>query len=187
MRFGWMRLRCPTSVATPVLSRQSLVAPPAFPPIQANPSLSRLSSYSCATLICNMRLPGGDVLMKRARVGIGRKFLAQLAVAQHLCELGQDAQVLLGRLFRHQKQEHEADGLAVGRVEWNRLCQAHESPDCLNMRFLLVTSRSRRMFEGGRSLATRFISETRPVRTSRTQKSYPAARKGVEFYTIGAA
>src|SRR5436190_1909204 len=87
MRFGWMRLRCPTSAATPVLSRQSLVAPPAFPPIQANPSLSRLSSYSCATLICNMRLPGGDVLMKRARVGIGRKFLAQLAVAQHLCEL----------------------------------------------------------------------------------------------------
>src|SRR6266446_7641580 len=130
IRLGWMRLRWPTSAATPVLSRQSLVAPPAFPPIQANPSLSRLSSYSCATLICNMRLPGGDVLMKRPRVGIGGKSLAQLTVAQHLCELGQDTQVLLGRLFRHQKQEHEADGLAVGRVEWNRLCQAHESPDC---------------------------------------------------------
>src|SRR5712691_8137637 len=130
MRLGWIRLRWPTSAATPVLSRQSLVAPPAFPPIQANPSLSRLSSYSCATLICNMRLPGGDVLMKRARVGIGRKFLAQLAVAKHLCKLGQDAQVLLGRLFRHQQQEHETDGLAVGRVERNRLCQAHESPDC---------------------------------------------------------
>src|SRR6267378_679058 len=129
MRLGWMRLRCPTSAATPVLSRQSLVAPPAFPPIQANPSLSRLSSYSCATLICNMRLPGGDVLMQRARIGVGREFLAQLAVAQHLCELGQDAQVLLGRLFRHQQQEDQADGLAVGRVERNRLRQAHESPD----------------------------------------------------------
>src|SRR6266849_4310184 len=130
MRLGWMRLRCPTSAATPVLSRQSLVAPPAFPPIQANPSLSRLSSYSCATLICNMRLPGGDVLMKRARIGVCRKFLAQLAVAQHLCELGQYAQMLLGRLFRHQQQEHETHGLAVGRVERNRLCQTHKSPDC---------------------------------------------------------
>src|SRR5436190_17598968 len=129
MRLGWMRLRCPTSAATPVLSRQSLVAPPAFPPIQASPSLSRLSSYSCATLNCNMRLPGGDVLMQSARIGGGREFLAQLAVAQHLCELGQDAQVLLGRLFWHQKQEHEADGLAVGRVEWNRLCKAHEGGD----------------------------------------------------------
>src|SRR5437879_90911 len=129
MRLGWMRLRWPTSAATPVLSRQSLVAPPVFPPVQANPSLSRVSSYSCATLICNMRLPGADVLMKRARIGVGRKFLAQLTVAQHLCELGQDAQVLLGRLFRHQQEEHETDGLAVGRVERNRLCQAHKSPD----------------------------------------------------------
>src|SRR5258708_8323516 len=130
MRLGWMRLRWPTSAATPALSRRSQVAPPAFPPIQASPSFSRLSSYSCATLICNMRLPGGDVLMKRARIGVGREVLAQLAVAQHLCELGQDAQVLLGRLFRHQQQEHETDGFAVGRVERNRLCQAHESPDC---------------------------------------------------------
>src|SRR5258708_33784417 len=129
MRLGWMRLRWPTSAATPVLSRQSRVAPPAFPPIQASPRFSRVSSYSWATLICKMRLPGRDVLMKRARIGVGREFLAQLAVAQHLCELGQDAQVLLGRLFRHQQQEHEADGLAVGRVERNRLCEAHEGAD----------------------------------------------------------
>jgi len=61
-----------------------------------------------------MRLPRGDVLVERARIGVGRESLAQLAVAQHLCELGQDAQVLLGRLLRHQQQEHEADGLAVG-------------------------------------------------------------------------
>src|SRR5882762_7178560 len=129
MRLGWMRLRWPTSAATPALSRRSQVAPPSFTPIQASPSFSRLSSYSCATLICNMRLPGGDVLVKRARIGVGRKFLAQLTVAQHLCKLGQDAQVLLGRLFRHQQQEHQTDGLAVGRVERNRLCQTHKSPD----------------------------------------------------------
>src|SRR5258705_8999538 len=121
MGLGWMRLRWPPSAATPALSRRSQAAPPAFPPIQASPSFSRLSSYSCATLICNMRLPRGDVLMERARIGAGREFLAQLAVAQHLCELGQDAQVLLGRLLRHQQQEHEADGLAVGGVERNRL------------------------------------------------------------------
>src|SRR5882672_4753764 len=48
------------------------------------------------------------------------------AVAQHLCELGQDAEVLLGGLLRYQEQEHEADGLAVGCVERNRLCEAHE-------------------------------------------------------------
>src|SRR2546430_6565965 len=129
MRLGWMRLRCPTSAATPVLSRQSLVAPPAFPPIQASPSLSRLSSYSCATLICNMRLPGGDVLMQSARIGGGREFLGHAPVAQHLCELGQDAQGLLGRLLRHQQQEHQIDRLAVGCVGRNPFRPAHTSPD----------------------------------------------------------
>src|SRR6266496_2310163 len=131
MRLGWMRLRCPTSAATPVLSRQSLVAPPAFPPSQANPSLSRLSSYSCATLICNMGLPGGDVLMERARVGVGRELAAQLAVAQHLRELRQDSKVLFGRLLGHQQHENEIDGLAVGGVEGHGLSEAHKSADRL--------------------------------------------------------
>src|SRR5437764_2916396 len=45
------------------------------------------------------------------------------------------------------------------------------SPACSNMRFLLVTSRSRRMFEGGRSLATRFIETLRIV------QSVPHARR----------
>src|SRR5438094_6243942 len=117
MRLGWMRLRCPTSAATPVLSRQSLVAPPALPPIQASPSLSRLSSYSCATLICNMRLPGGDVLMEQARIGIGGEPLAQFPVAEHLCELRQDLQVLLGSMLGHKQEEDEVDRLAVWRIE----------------------------------------------------------------------
>src|SRR5712691_11629479 len=113
MRLGWMRLRWPTSAAPPALSRHRRVAPPAFAPIQASPSLSRLSSYSCATLICNMGLPSGDVLMKRTRVAVGRKFVAQLAVAQHLRQFGQDPEVLFGRLLGHQQQEHQTDGLAV--------------------------------------------------------------------------
>src|SRR6266700_732159 len=130
-RLGWMRLRWPTSAAASVLSRRSRVAPPAFPPSQASPSLSRLSSYSCATLICNMGLPGGDVLMERARVGVGRELAAQLAVAQHLRELRQDSKVLFGRLLGHQQHENEIDGLAVGGVEGHGLSEVHKSADRL--------------------------------------------------------
>src|SRR5689334_18435408 len=126
-----MRLRCPTSDATSVLSRLSGVAPPAFPPTQASPSFSRLASYSCATLICNMRLPSGDVLVKRARVRIAGKLRAQLAVAQHLGELGEHAQMLLGRVLGHEQQKHEADRFAVGRVERHGLGEANESSDRL--------------------------------------------------------
>src|SRR5262245_3284035 len=129
MRLGWMRLRWPTSAATSELSRRSDAALPALPPIQASPSLSRLSSYSCATLICNMRLPGGDVLMHRARVGISRELRAEFAVAQHLRKLGEHAQVLLGRLLGHEEQEYQIDRLAVGGVEGHRLGEAHEGAD----------------------------------------------------------
>src|SRR6266436_4185087 len=130
-RFGWMRLRWPTSAAPSALSRRNQVAPPAFPPIQASPSLSRLSSYSCATLICSMGLPGGDVLMECARVCVRRELFAQLAIAQHLRELRQDLQMLFGRLLGHEQHEHETDGLAVRRVERHRLSQADKSADRL--------------------------------------------------------
>src|SRR5262252_6016089 len=131
MRLGWMRLRCPTSAAPSELSRRSAVAPPALPPIQASPSFARLSSYSCATLICNMRLPGGDVLVNRARVGIARELRAEIAVAQHLRELGEHSQVLLRRLLRYQEQEHQVHRLAVGGVERYRLGEANEGADRL--------------------------------------------------------
>src|SRR5580765_366231 len=51
------------------------------------------------------------------------------------------------------------------------------------MRFLLVTSRSRRMFDGGRSFAIRFIEdlEARPLWCTGHRAD---CRKGVEFYTI---
>src|SRR5437879_4177697 len=53
------------------------------------------------------------------------------------------------------------------------------SPACSNMRFLLVTSRSRRMFDGGRSLAIRFIETLKigQFGRSRAQKPCPAAGK----------
>src|SRR3974390_272080 len=126
-----MRFRWPTSAATSALSRRRTVEPPALPPIQASLSCSRLSSYSCATLICNMRLPGCDVLVNRARVGVAGECRAQVAVAQHLRELGEHLQVLLGRVLRHEEQENQADGLAVRRVERHRLGEAHKGADRL--------------------------------------------------------
>src|SRR5258705_3718789 len=58
---------------------------------------------------------------------------------------------------------------------------SNSRPACSNMRFLLVTSRSRRMFDGGRSFAIRFIEglEVACVLGHRA-----GACKGVEFYTI---
>jgi len=110
----------------PELSRRSAVAPPALPPIQASPSFSRLSSYSCATLICNMRLPRGDVLVNRARIRIARELLAEITIAEHLGKLGQHAQMLLGRLLRDEEQKHQAHRLAVGRIERDGLGEANE-------------------------------------------------------------
>src|SRR5262249_26572610 len=82
--------------------------------------------YSCATLICNMRLPGGNVLVYRARVRVAGELLPEITVAQHLCQLGEHAQMLLGRLLGHEKQEHEVHRLAVGGVERHGLGEANE-------------------------------------------------------------
>src|SRR6267378_3838623 len=58
---------------------------------------------------------------------------------------------------------------------------SNSSPACSNMRFLLVTSRSRRMFDGGRSFAMRFIED---LEVARVLGHRAGACKGVEFYTI---
>src|SRR3954470_11340245 len=100
-----MRLRWPMRAGASFTSRRTRVPPPRWPPTQARPSFSRLSSYSRATLICNMRLPRGDVLMKGGDVSIAGEALAQLAIAEHLRQFGKDLQVLFGGLFRHQQHE----------------------------------------------------------------------------------
>ena len=64
--------------------------------------------------------------MQRRRVGGAGQRLAQHAVAEHLRELGEDFQVLLGGVLRHQQREHQVYRLAVGRIEGYRLRQAHE-------------------------------------------------------------
>src|SRR5581483_169137 len=130
IEFGCVRLRWPISEAAATASRRTAV-PPSRPATQASESASRLSSCSRATLTCSIRLPVGDELVERRRVGGGAHGVAQRAIAEHLRELGKDLQVLLGRLFGHEEHEDEGDRRAVGRVERNRLCQTDEGAERL--------------------------------------------------------
>src|SRR4051794_14238323 len=101
IEFGWVRLRWPISAAAANASRRTVV-PPSRPATQASESASRVSSCSRATLTCSIRLPSGDELVQRRRIGGVRHGFAQRLVAEHLRELGEDLQVLLGGLLRHQ-------------------------------------------------------------------------------------
>src|SRR4051812_13021184 len=121
-----MRLRCPTSAGASVESRCNGVSPPALPAIQASCSLSRFCSYSRATLIWNMRVPFGDVLMQRAWIGVRGEPLPQFLVGEHLRQLREDLKMPLRRVLRNQQHEDERHRLAVGRVEGYGLRQAHE-------------------------------------------------------------
>src|SRR5262245_36324722 len=94
--FGWVRLRWPIREAA--ASRRTAAAL-SRPATQASASASRLSSCSRATSTCSIRSPGGDQVVQRGRVGGAAHGFAQLLVAEHLRELGQDLQVLLGGLL----------------------------------------------------------------------------------------
>src|SRR4051812_29071677 len=113
MRLGWMRLRWPTSAGASVESRCSGDSPPALPATQASCSLSRFSSYSRATLIWNMRVPLGEVLMQRARVGVRGEPLPQFPVGEHLRQLREDLEMALGRVLGNQQHEDKGHRLAV--------------------------------------------------------------------------
>src|SRR5882762_2853019 len=130
IELGWVRLRWPINAAAATASRRTVV-PPSRPATQASESASRLSSCSRATLTCSIRLPSGYELVERRRVGGGAHRLAQRALAEHLRELGEDLQVLLRRLLRHQEHEYQGDRRAVGRIERNRLRQADEGAERL--------------------------------------------------------
>src|SRR5262245_35076131 len=131
MRFGWMRLRWPTNAADSVASARMTAPPPDFPPIQASSSFSAASSYSRATLVCNIRLPRGDELVEGGGVGDRGEALAQLPVAEHLRQLAEDLEMLLGRLLRHEQHEDQVHRAAVGRVERDRGLEAEERADRL--------------------------------------------------------
>src|SRR6476469_9483737 len=122
MRNGWIRFMCPIwpivglSADSPVSTR----LPPWRPASQVRPSLSRLSSKSLLTLTCrrpasfmgfpDRRLRGNDSgsstrlpLREHARERVGvdgaRQPFAERALREHLRELGQELQVLVGRLL----------------------------------------------------------------------------------------
>ena len=59
--------------------------------------------------------------MHLGRGGLALEALAQLAVGQHLGDLGQDLEVALRRRFRDQQEDQERHRLVVGRVEGDRL------------------------------------------------------------------
>src|SRR5688572_30521875 len=125
IEFGWVRLRCPISEAAWAASRRTVV-PPSRPATQARERASRLSSCSRATLTCSIRLPCGDELVEGGGVARAAHRLAQRLVGEHLRQLRQDLQVLLGGFLGHEQHEHQGDGRAVGRVEGHRLREAHE-------------------------------------------------------------
>src|SRR5450631_2552197 len=60
------------------------------------------------------------------RVCRRRDLVAKRLLAEHLRQLGKKLQMLLGRLLRHQQDEHLIDRLAVGRVERDRLQRPNE-------------------------------------------------------------
>src|SRR5438132_1591526 len=67
--------------------------------------------------------------MQRLSVGRLAQRFAQRLVREHLRELGQDLQVLLGRLLRHEEHERERHRRAVGSIERNRLREANKGAE----------------------------------------------------------
>src|ERR671914_906121 len=106
MLLGCVRLRWPMSEAACAASRRTAV-PPSRPAIQTSASASRVSSCSRATLTCSIRLPSSDELVQGGRVGSAGHGFAQRLVAEHLRELREDLQVLLGGLLGHEEHEHQ--------------------------------------------------------------------------------
>ena len=62
--------------------------------------------------------------MHLGRVVLGLQALAQLTVAEHLGDFGQDLEVALGRRFGHQQKDQQAHRLVVRCVERDRLLHA---------------------------------------------------------------
>src|SRR3954470_13123953 len=98
MLLGWVRLRWPISAAAAAASRGTGV-PASRPAIHASESGSRLSSCSRATLSCSIRFPCDDELVELGGVSGASHRLAQRPIAEHLRQLGEDLQVLLGGLL----------------------------------------------------------------------------------------
>ncbi|MBB2927396.1 hypothetical protein FHX59_001809 [Paraburkholderia silvatlantica] len=64
--------------------------------------------------------------MQRFAVFFRMEPLTRFAIRQQLCDLGQDFKMLLRRLFGHEQEDQERDGLTVWRFEGDWLSEAHE-------------------------------------------------------------
>src|SRR5687767_14212946 len=168
MLLGCVRLRWPMTEAACAASRRTAV-PPSRPAIQASASASRLSSCSRATLTCSIRLPSGDEMVQGGRVGGAAHGFAQRLVAEHLSELGEDLQVLLGRLFGHQEHENQGHRVAVRGVERHGLGDADEGAEGLLQPLDAPVRDRNALSEAGRAQA---LAREQAV-------EHDAARKGV--------
>ena len=70
------------------------------------------------------RLPGRDQAVHLGGVVFGLEALAQVAIGEHLGDLGEDLEMPLGGRFGHQQEDQQADRLVVGRVEGDRVLHA---------------------------------------------------------------
>jgi hypothetical protein len=74
------------------------------------------------------RFPIRDQLVHLGGVGFGLQALAQLAVAQHLGDFGQDLEVALGRRLGHQQEDQQATGSSSGRRTGSAAARAAPRP-----------------------------------------------------------
>ena len=100
---------------------------PSRPATQASASASRLSSCSCVTLTCSIRLPRGDQLVQRGRVRGAPAIASRSARSLNICASSERicrcCSVACSGTSSTKSRLHR---LAVGRVERDRLRQAHE-------------------------------------------------------------
>ena len=122
------------SAASPVSTR----LPPCRPATQCRPSRAWLSAKIRSTLTCRImpavghRVIGAGLPVARTPRASRRRrsrparLSRKRALGEHLRELREELQVLLGRLLGHQQHEHLGDRLAVRRVERDRRLEADE-------------------------------------------------------------
>src|SRR5512132_3654859 len=137
-RNGWIRFMWPTCpiVGRSELSPTSVRSPPSRPASHTRPRRSLLSSRNRSTLtwrivVRSRRLPVAKHGVERCGVGRLRQPIAKRALRKHLRKFGEQLQVLVGRMLGHEQDEQLVDGLAVRRVERDRLGEPRKRADRL--------------------------------------------------------
>jgi hypothetical protein len=103
--------------------------------------------------------------MKAGRIAGDRKLVAKYTVTEHLGELRQELQMLLGSMFGHEQYEYLSDWLAVGRIEGNRLARSHERPQWVGEP---TDSTMRNCYPLPKSRRTEFLPRKQTIEYDRT-------------------